>query len=65
MELEVPEELSAALASDEVAAAEFDRLPVSHRREYTEWIGGAKRAETRARRVTQALERLRNPAPRR
>lgn len=27
--------------------------------EYTEWIGEAKRAETRARRVTQALERLR------
>ena len=57
--VEVPEELAAALATDEAAAEAFAGLSYSHQREYTEWIGGAKRAETRARRVAQALERLR------
>ena len=30
-----------------------------HRKEYARWIGGAKREETRQRRVEQALEMLR------
>ena len=58
-EVEVPEDLATALAADGAASAAFDRLSFTHRREYTEWIAGAKRAETRARRVTQTLERLR------
>ncbi|GAB1641058.1 YdeI/OmpD-associated family protein [Krasilnikovia sp. MM14-A1259] len=58
-ELTVPEDLVAALAGDDAAAAAFDRLSFTHRREYVEWITGAKRAETRTRRVTQTLERLR------
>ena len=58
-EVEVPEDLAAALAADPTASAAFEGLAFTHRREYTEWIAGAKRAETRARRVTQTLERLR------
>ena len=57
--VDVPEDLAAALEGDEAARAAFDGLSFSHQREYTQWITEAKRAETRARRVTQALERLR------
>ncbi|RZU48478.1 uncharacterized protein DUF1905 [Krasilnikovia cinnamomea] len=57
--LTVPDDLATALAGDEAAAAAFERLSFSHRREYVEWITEAKRAETRARRVAQTLERLR------
>ena len=56
--VEVPEDLAAALAADGDAAAAFDRLSYSHRREYVEWIDEAKRAETRARRISGTVERL-------
>jgi uncharacterized protein YdeI (YjbR/CyaY-like superfamily) len=55
----IPAELAEALAADTDAGAAFERLSFSHRREYAEWVAGAKRAETRARRVAQTLERLR------
>jgi hypothetical protein len=55
----VPGELAAALADDPGAAEAFGRLSYSHQREYAEWIAGAKRADTKARRVAQATERLR------
>jgi hypothetical protein len=58
-ELEVPADLAAALAGDEAAAAAFDRLSFTHRREYVEWITGAKRAETRVSRVVRTVEQLR------
>jgi hypothetical protein len=58
-EVEVPEELAAALAGDSVAAAAFDGMAFTHRKEYSRWIAEAKRAETRERRVNQALEMLR------
>lgn len=58
-EVSVPAELAAALAADSAAGAAFERLSFSHRREYAEWVAGAKRAETRARRAAQTIERLR------
>ena len=58
-EVEVPEALAAALASDPEAAASFERMAFTHRKEYTRWIAEAKRAETRQRRVAQALEMIR------
>jgi hypothetical protein len=58
-EVSIPAELAAALAADPAAEAAFERLSFSHRREYAEWVAGAKRAETRARRVAQTIERLR------
>jgi hypothetical protein len=58
-EVQVPDDLAAALANDESAAAAFARLSYTHRREYVESITGAKRAETRARRLAQTLDRLR------
>lgn len=58
-ELHVPPELQDALAGDAAAAAAFERLSFTHRREYAEWVGEAKRPEMRARRVEQTLQRLR------
>lgn len=55
-ELPVPEELTAAFAANPQAKAVWDGFAPSHRREYLEWIGEAKRPETRAARVTQSFE---------
>ena len=56
---EVPEELAAALAADAVASSAFRALAPSHRREYSSWVGEAKRPETRVRRAAEAVVRLR------
>jgi uncharacterized protein YdeI (YjbR/CyaY-like superfamily) len=37
----------------------FDGLAPSHRREYAEFVGDAKREETRRRRAEQTVARLR------
>ena len=58
-ELEVPPELAEALAGDAAASATFDGFPPSCRREYSEWIVEAKRPETKARRVADAIGMLR------
>jgi uncharacterized protein YdeI (YjbR/CyaY-like superfamily) len=55
-ELPVPPELTAALAKNKKARANFEAFPPSHKRDYNEWIGEAKREETRAARVKQAVE---------
>jgi len=58
-EVDVPEALAAALAADPQAAAAFEAMAFTHRKEYARWITEAKRAETRERRVAQALEMIR------
>lgn len=55
-ELEPPEELLQALASNSKARKTFDAFSPSHRREYVEWVAGAKRPATRKRRAAQAAE---------
>ncbi len=57
-EVVVPPELAEAMTRDQAAATAFAGLSYSHRREYVEWIGGAKKPETRERRVRQALRML-------
>ncbi len=52
---EAPADLLAALAANPAARRHFDAFPPSHRREYIEWIEGAKRPETRARRIETAV----------
>lgn len=52
----VPSELKKALAKNKKAAAAFAAFPPSHKREYAEWVGDAKGAETRERRVATAIE---------
>ena len=51
-----PPDLVAALAKSAKAKQVFDAFAPSCRREYIEWITEAKREETRARRVAQAVE---------
>jgi uncharacterized protein YdeI (YjbR/CyaY-like superfamily) len=57
-------DLKRALARNRKAAATFEGMSPSHRREYLEWIAEAKRDETRARRVAQAVEWLAQGKPR-
>lgn len=58
-EAEVPPDLAEALAQDATASATFTGFPPSCRREYCEWIADAKRPETRARRVAEAVAWMR------
>ena len=51
-----PAHLAAALGKHKKAQAGFNALSPSHKREYVEWITEAKSDETRARRLTQAIE---------
>ena len=57
-EVEVPVDLAAALAADPQAAASFEQMAFTHRKEYARWIAEAKRDETRQRRVAQAVEMI-------
>lgn len=54
----LPEDLEAALKKSKTARAFYDGLSYSCRREYVEWVIGAKRTETRADRVRGTVERL-------
>jgi uncharacterized protein YdeI (YjbR/CyaY-like superfamily) len=58
-EAEVPPELAEALANDDAAAATFNAFPPGCRREYCEWIAEAKRPETKAKRVAEAVSWMR------
>ena len=57
-EVEVPPALAAALAGDDGARAAYEALSFTHRKEYAQWIGEAKREETRERRVAKAIVML-------
>jgi hypothetical protein len=57
--IDMPAELAEALAADPAAAAAFDRLSPTRRRELAESIAGARRPETRLRRLALGLEQLR------
>ncbi|HWU52682.1 MAG TPA: YdeI/OmpD-associated family protein [Tahibacter sp.] len=61
---EVPEDLAAALKKNRKAAATFEAFSPTNRRDYVEWISEAKRAETRAKRLAQAIEWLSEGKPR-
>lgn len=52
----VPAALKTALAKNPRASSAFAAFSPSHRREYIEWIMGAKREETRDRRIATAIE---------
>jgi len=51
-------DLAEALAANPAAAAAWERLAPSHRKAHVTAIEGAKAAETRARRVAAAVEKL-------
>ena len=62
--VEVPDYFMSALKKNRKAQATFDAFSTSHRREYVTWITEAKREETRAKRIAQALEWLAEGKPR-
>lgn len=56
-EVAVPPELTARMKKAGVLEF-FESLSFTHRKEYSRWIAGAKRDETRARRLDKAIELL-------
>ncbi len=56
VELVVPDYFKKALARNKKAAGTFDKFAYSHKRDYLEWITGAKTEETRNSRMSTALE---------
>jgi hypothetical protein len=61
-EVEVPDELAAALSADPDARAAFERMSFTHRKEYAKWVAEAKRPATRADRAAKTLRRLKEAA---
>ena len=53
---EIPAALLAALEHNSLAKEAFQRFSPSCQREYAQWVAGAKREETKQRRVAAALE---------
>lgn len=53
---ELPEDLAKAMRGNKAARTHWDAFPPGKQREYADWITGAKAADTRARRVAQAVE---------
>lgn len=57
--VEVPADLTEALAHDAAARGFFEALSYSHRKEWVRWIEEAKKVDTRRARVTKTIEALR------
>ncbi len=57
--MDAPDDFARALAKVTAAQAAWDALPPSHRKAYLDWIAGAKKPETRARRIEKALAMIR------
>lgn len=53
-----PDDLARALKANRDAQAAWDKLSYTHRREYAEAVEGAKRPETRERRIEKTISQL-------
>jgi uncharacterized protein YdeI (YjbR/CyaY-like superfamily) len=60
----IPPDLAAALERHPRAAASFAAFSYTNRREYVQWLAEAKRPETRANRLRQAMEWMAEGKPR-
>ncbi|GLY15201.1 hypothetical protein Kisp01_22160 [Kineosporia sp. NBRC 101677] len=58
-EVALPAELQSALQGEPEAAAFFTSLSTTNQKLFTTWIESAKKAETRERRVTETIDKLR------
>ena len=56
--INVPSDLKAALQKKAKARTTFEDFSYSHKKEYVDWITGAKRDETRKKRLTTAIQWL-------
>jgi len=54
----VPEELHAALAENDTARRNFEKLAPSHLRQYLAWLQSAKRPATREKRIGEIVARV-------
>lgn len=54
----IPPELDAALSMSKKVRAAFDAFSPSQRREYCDWVAGAKRDETKLARVEKAIAQI-------
>jgi len=54
----VPEDLEVALTISRAAALAFDKLAHSYRKDYVDWIVGAKKTDTREPRIRKCIEML-------
>lgn len=57
-EVVLPRDLLEALDSNAEARGAFGKLSYTHRKEYVQWIEGAKKQETRERRIRKTIARL-------
>jgi uncharacterized protein YdeI (YjbR/CyaY-like superfamily) len=53
-----PDDFVSAMNRNQNVKTIFDGLSYSRRKEYVQWIEGAKRSETRERRIHQAVEMI-------
>ena len=56
--VELPADFAEALESNQPLGPSFESLSYSRRKEFIDWIGSAKKAETRDRRIAKSLEML-------
>jgi hypothetical protein len=56
--VDIPDELQSALNSSAAAAAAWDKLSYTHKKDHVRSVLDAKKAETRARRIAAVLARL-------
>jgi hypothetical protein len=63
-EVELPPDLAAALASEPVARATFDKLSPSNQGYHVSLVTGAKSDDTRRRRIEKSIAALREGRPR-
>ncbi len=56
--LDVPEELKVLFKSNRPAEVFFDSLPIINKREYVDWVIGAKKSETKIKRLDTVVEKL-------
>jgi hypothetical protein len=61
--VDIPRDLAAAFVEHLKAREAWERLSFTHRREHAEAIAGAKKPETRTRRLQRAIEQLEGPKP--
>lgn len=54
----IPDELKSVFRKNKNASDFFDSLPITNKREYVEWVGEAKRMETKNKRLESVLEKL-------
>ena len=56
-EIDAPADLKKALKASKLDK-DFAKLSYTHRKEYVQWVEGAKKAETRENRIVKAIEMI-------